>query len=263
MLPLRTATLLPATHTNAFLIGEGEALLIEPGAGDDAVMAQVVRWVEESGVTVKAIAMTHHHGDHIAGASRMAEHFQAPLWAHAGTAALCPNLPIARTLAEGDVLAIGGHELHVLHTPGHASGHLCFESRQASVLIAGDMVAGVGTILIEPGDGDLNVYLAQLERLARLKARRLLPAHGGLVTDGPALLRGTADHRRMRDGKVADALAAQGPATADGLLPVVYGDVPKAVWPYARLSLLAHLHGMAARGEAREEAGIWSRLEGS
>ena len=260
VLPLRTPTLPPATHTNAFLVGGDELLLIEPAPQDRAECDVLIDAVSRLGAPVRAIALTHHHVDHVGGAAYLSKHLDAPLWAHAQTAKSLPELRFERHLVDGDELCIGGKTLGVIHTPGHARGHLCFAIEEASLLLAGDMVAGVGTILVEPVDGDMNEYLRQLERLEHLGLRRLIPAHGGLVLDGPGLCRGTREHRLRRDAKVTATLqnmSAGGPVGIDWLLPGVYADVPKSLYPLARLSLMAHLLGMEGRGEARRVDGAW------
>ncbi len=208
--------------------------------------------------------MTHHHIDHVGGAAALSAALGLPLWAHAGTAARCPNLHFARLLEDGERLALDGPQplnIEVWHTPGHAAGHLCFLDRRSGLLLAGDMVAGVGTILIEPGDGDMNEYIAQLERLASSGARRLVPSHGGLVLDAPGLLSGTAAHRRAREAKVIAALGDLGVGTAQELVPLAYDDAPRAVWPLAALSVEAHLLGLEARGRALFEQGRWRAAE--
>ena len=260
VLPLRTPTLPPATHTNAFLVGEGELLFIEPAPGERAECDALIAVVERLDSPLVAIALTHHHVDHVGGAAYLAERLSAPLWAHEETARSLPALTFERHLVDGELLRVGGKVLRVVHTPGHARGHLCFADEESSLLIAGDMVAGVGTILIEPGDGDMNEYLRQLERLEGLGLKRLVPAHGGLVVDGPGLCRRTREHRQGRDAKVAAvpaSMSAEDPAALDALLPAVYADVPRALYPLARLSLLAHLEAMEKRGEAQPVAGGW------
>lgn len=263
VLPLKTPTLLPATHTNAFLLGSQDAILVEPASSDPGEVERVVRFVDAArarGVVPRALCVTHHHIDHVGGAAALSDALGLPLWAHAETAARCPKLHFARLLEDGERLELDGPEplaLEVLHTPGHAAGHLCFLDPGSGLLLAGDMVAGVGTILIEPGDGDMNEYLAQLERLATCGARRLVPSHGGLVLDAPGLLSGTAAHRRAREAKVVAALRELGSGNADDLVPLAYADTPRPLWPLAALSVEAHLLGLAARGEITREAGTW------
>jgi glyoxylase-like metal-dependent hydrolase (beta-lactamase superfamily II) len=126
-----------------------------------------------------------------------------------------------------------------LLTPGHAPGHLCFWNEDSGALVAGDMVASVGTILIEPNDGDMIEYLTQLARLADLNATVALPAHGDPIDAPSELFHRYIAHRQMREAKVVDALArrADSPASLDVLLPEVYGDTSPMIWPIARMSL--------------------------
>jgi glyoxylase-like metal-dependent hydrolase (beta-lactamase superfamily II) len=140
----------------------------------------------------------------------------------------------------------------VLHTPGHAPGHVCLFEEEDGVIIAGDMVAGVGTILIAPGDGDMAVYLAQLERLAALGAHVALPAHGDPIDAPERTFRHYVAHRLAREAKVAAALGDEG-ALPEDLLPRVYADTPRSMWPVARLSLEAHLIKLEREGRARRD----------
>lgn len=177
------------------------------------------------------------------------------MWAHALTASRI-DTPVARVLADGDTIDLAGpvpSRWSVLHTPGHAPGHVCLHDADAGAVVVGDMVASVGTILIEPGDGDMKVYLDQLERLAALDARLALPAHGDPIDDPTALFRRYIAHRGMREAKVLAALRLRGEegATARDLVPVAYDDVPVTTWPIAALSLEAHLIKLEREGRVR------------
>ena len=138
-------------------------------------------------------------------------------------------------------------------TPGHAEGHLCFDVGGAT--IAGDMVAGIGTILIDPSEGDMTLYLASLERLlARSRdapATILLPAHGPPIVDGPNKLREYLAHRRMREQRVVDALVAAPSSSVEELVARAYSDTPRVLWALAERSLLAHLEKLGREGRAR------------
>ncbi len=258
MLPLRTPTLPPATHTNAFLVGDGPCLLIEPAPSDSFEQHLLRRWIEgarEAGLECLAFVPTHHHVDHV-GALDLAASLGLPVWAHRETAARV-TAPVARTLDGGDVLELGSIRLEVLHTPGHAPGHLCFFEPTSRTAIVGDMVAGVGTILIEPDDGDMRAYLDSLGALRRLAARKLLPAHGGVIADPAACLDRYMAHRAMRERKVVAALAALGGATVEELLPRVYDDVPQTLWALAEGSLRAHLDKLEMEARARCDGERW------
>ncbi len=74
------------------------------------------------GANLIAIVQTHGHGDHVAALPELVERLGAEVWAHAGESY---PVKIDMTLAEGDVLAFGRREAHVLHTPGHTPGSIC------------------------------------------------------------------------------------------------------------------------------------------
>lgn len=259
VLALRTPTLPPAAHTNVYLVGPeaGPVVVVDPGspfADQQAVLDDVLQ-----DVPVAMVLLTHHHGDHVGGAAALAARWGAPIGAHPATAERLDGIvPVSQLVADGDVV----HGLVAVHTPGHAAGHLCFEYGDAT--IAGDLVAGIGTILIDPDEGDMAAYLASLERvLARIVERgnaTLLPAHGPPIVDGAARLREYLAHRRMREDRVLAALTER-PSSLEALLPIAYADTPRVLWPLAERSLLAHLVKLAREGKAGSDgSGAWSRL---
>ncbi|MGF1468822.1 MAG: MBL fold metallo-hydrolase [Sandaracinaceae bacterium] len=263
--PFRTPTLPPATHTNAYLIGARELLLVEPGPWDAAEQGRLLRWVREvegAGRRVVALVPTHHHRDHVGALGALAARLDVPVWAHPETASRLPRgVAVAQTLEEGDVLTLDGPEparVRCLFTPGHAPGHLCLSDVRSGALLCGDMVASVGTILVEPGDGDMGLYLASLERMMAEAPSMLLPAHGMPLLDPAAVLRRYIAHRLAREAKVAEALLAHdGPARAADLLPRAYADTPRTLWPLAALSTEAHLIKLERDGRARSGPDGW------
>ncbi|MGE5185561.1 MAG: MBL fold metallo-hydrolase [Acidobacteriota bacterium] len=259
MLALRTPTLPPAAHTNTYLVGpeQGPQLVVDPGspyADQQAVLDQVIADEAAAGRPLAMVLLTHHHGDHVGGASALAARWRVPVAAHARTARrLAGRVEVTRELGDGE--RVDG--VTCVHTPGHADGHLCFQ--HGGAVIAGDMVAGVGWILIDPDEGDMAEYLASLRKLLALPATTLLPAHGPAITDGPGKLREYLAHRTMREDRVIAALAARGDASLDELLPEVYADTPRILWPLAARSLRAHLDKLVREDRVTVHDGRWRR----
>jgi glyoxylase-like metal-dependent hydrolase (beta-lactamase superfamily II) len=254
---VRTPTLPPAAHTGCWLVGEGDLVAIDPGSPYPDQQAALAAEVAARG-QLAAVVLTHHHGDHTGGATALAERFGAPIWAHAATAAAMPGVTVVRELEDGDVLSIGGRRLRVLFTPGHAVGHLCFRDEDSGAAVVGDMVAGLGTILIDPQGGHMATYLASLERLLAEDVGALLPAHGPVIVDGPGKFREYLAHRRMREGRVLAALGDTPRGAAD-LCAEAYADTPVFLWPLAQRSLLAHLVKLVEEGRAHSDGRSWRR----
>jgi glyoxylase-like metal-dependent hydrolase (beta-lactamase superfamily II) len=262
LFPLRTPTLPPATHTTCYLLGTGELLVVDPGAPDPAEVDRLVALLADlaaEGATPRAIVLTHHHGDHVGGVEHLVQRTRLPVWAHPLTAQRV-SFPVARLLDDGEVLALGGPQpmrWKVLHTPGHARGHLCLLDESSRAAVVGDMVAGVGTIVIDPPEGEMAEYLRQLARIKAAGARTLYPAHGPAISDGPGKIDEYLQHRAWREGRVIAALEAGSAPIAD-LVQRAYADVQAFIWPIAERNTLAILEKLAAEGRAKEENGVWA-----
>ena len=264
-LPVRTPTLPPATHTNTFLVGTKEVVLIEPATPYEDEQDVMVQWVEDAqaaGATLVAILATHHHPDHVGGAVALKERLGLPLWGHDMTAQRLEGVvDFDRLIAAGERIVLSGDKetvLEAVHTPGHAPGHLCFLDQETRMLVAGDMVASVGTIIVEPVDGDMQLYLDSLRRMIELEASALLPAHGDPITEPKACLEFYIAHRLMREGKVFDALAAHGePAQPPDIVARAYDDAPEAVWPLAMRAIEAHLIKLEREGRVKKSGDDW------
>ncbi len=260
MLPVATPTLPPATHTNAYLVGPpagGEAVLVDPGTPFDdegARLEAAVAAAEEGGLRLTALWLTHHHPDHVGAVARLADRFRVPVAAHPATAERVAGrgIRVERLLEDGERIELAGGEdgamtLRVLHTPGHAPGHLCFIQEGLGSVLAGDLLSAVSTIVIDPPEGDMDAYLASLQRLRAAGPRTLFPGHGPAVVRADEALRDLIDHRRWREQRVLEAWRSGLRRPAE-MLPTVYDDAPREAWPLAERQILAHLRRLARAG---------------
>lgn len=257
--PLETPTLPPAAHTNCYVLGNGELLIVDPGAATVRQCARLfalVAGLEAEGMKPKAVFLTHHHADHVGGARAVKERLGLELWCHEKTADRL-DVRVERRFSDGEVLELAGQppmRFQVLHTPGHARGHLCLVDEVSRAAIVGDMVAGVGTIVIDPPEGDMADYLAQLRRLKELPVGTVYPAHGPAIPDGPAKLAEYIQHRSWREQEVLKAIPSLG-ATLKEIVALAYTDVPLAVHPIAERSTEAILIKLAREGKVEERDG--------
>lgn len=266
---VRTPTLPPATHTNSYALGQCDVLLIEPSTPYDDERRDWLAWAagqRSRGRRIVGVLLTHHHPDHAGGADFLTRELDVPLWTHEETAKRLPDLSVARRLEDGDELVLEGpapQKWRVLLTPGHASGHLCVFEPALRALVAGDMVASEGTILVDTRDGDMRTYLEQLRRLRALDASMALPAHGAPITEPAMLFDHYVTHRLARERKVLEALrSVREGATAEELVPIAYADTSPAVWGIAALSTAAHLVKLEQEGLAAFDGLRW-RAESS
>lgn len=259
LFPARTPTLPPASTTNSYALGRRDVVLVEPATPFDDERAAWLAWARglaADGRRLRAILLTHHHPDHAGAAGAFARALDVPLLAHPETVARTRDLGgvDARATHDGGALPVDDGDWVALHTPGHAPGHLCAWSAAKRALIAGDMVANGSTIVVPPDDGgDMADYLAQLRRLAALEPTWLLPAHGEPIDDPAAVLAYYVAHREQRERTIEEAHArlraelGRAPRREE-LLPLAYGDTPKRLWPFALMSLEAHLRKLAREG---------------
>ena len=186
--PVRTPTRPPATHTCCYLVHNSKEILIfDPGSpyeDEQEALAACVDEMISEGRQVREIILTHLHPDHVGGVNALKAHLggTVPVAAHAQTAEALTDVRVDRLIEDNDVIALEGEpriQLRALHTPGHALGHLCFHDEDRGVLLTGDNIVGLGSVLIDPPQGNMRDYLDSLERMRSLpNLTVLLGGHG-------------------------------------------------------------------------------------
>lgn len=246
-------SLMTGPGTNSYLVTAPGApcAVIDPGPEIESHLAALVAAAAPFG-GISSILITHGHPDHLQGAPRLREMTGAPIlaWSREGS----PSADT--TLADGEMVSVGERRLRALHTPGHRFDHLCFLLEDTGALFAGDLVAGVGTVVIAPPEGDLLDYMASLRRLLALDLRAMLPAHGPTIEQPRALLEQYIAHREDRERQVLASLAS-GPRTVGALVADIYTDVDPKLHPVAALSVTAHLQKLEREGRAAVDGDRW------
>jgi glyoxylase-like metal-dependent hydrolase (beta-lactamase superfamily II)/8-oxo-dGTP pyrophosphatase MutT (NUDIX family) len=244
--------------TNSYILGAGgEYAVIDPGP---AIEEHVEALIQAAGGRIRWILVTHTHLDHSPAAALLKARTGAQLMG-------MPPPPLERqdqsfrperVPAHGERIEVAGCVLRAIHAPGHASNQMCYLLEEEKLLFTGDHVMQGSTVVINPPDGDMRVYLDSLRQLQGEDLDWFAPGHGFLMDKPQEALERLLLHRLARENKVLNALRAAGTATLEALLPVVYDDVSARLHPVASRSLLAHLIKLKAEGRVRESRASWS-----
>lgn len=243
--------------TNTYLFGDAEIAVIDPGPEIDAHIGGII---EAAGAPVRWVLATHTHPDHSPGAMALA--------ARTGAEVLGRPAPEhgpqdrsfrpTRLLGDGDRLETGDFTLEAVHTPGHASNHLCFRHAATNWLVTGDQVIDGSTVVINPPDGDMSDYIESLRRLRAMNCDALLPGHGDRIDDPARAIDRIIEHRLLRESRVLAAVRQYPRLAPHELVPYVYQDVSPHLFPLAERSLLAHLLKLEKDGLAAASGDRWS-----
>jgi hydroxyacylglutathione hydrolase len=239
--------------TNTYLVGQRDPILVDTGAGVPEYIPLFTGYLGRRGwQRPSRIVLTHRHRDHLGGVAALADRF--------------PGIPVAKMihkdeglpadvedLRAGEAVAGDGVTLIPVHTPGHASDHLCFYLPEERALFTGDLVLGGSTTVIPDEDGDLAQYLDSLRRIQQLGVRRIYPAHGPVIDDAAGRIQEYLDHRMLRERQILDALAG-GARPIPELVKIIYADVPVALHGHAAMSVHSHLKKLRNEGRVTEEA---------
>jgi glyoxylase-like metal-dependent hydrolase (beta-lactamase superfamily II) len=239
--------------TNTYLVGHEDLVAIDPGPDDDAHLRAIAA---AAAGRLRAVVVTHTHPDHAPGAASLARLTGARVLGFGARDGFEPD----ETLAEQSLVSAGDIPLTAVHTPGHASNHLCYVADLAGagpspvrVLFSGDHIMGGSTVVIAPPDGDMAAYLESLGRLLEFDPpiAVIAPGHGPLLPEPENVIQGYIEHRLAREAAIHSSLARRGDAGIEEIVTEVYTDVPEALHPIARFSVWAHLRKLASDGRAQ------------
>lgn len=254
------AGMMTGPGTNTYLVGNQQIAVIDPGPASPAHIDAIIDAANSLQGTIQWILCTHTHLDHSPGAALLKEK----------TGAIVCGLPAPvgngqdqnfrpdQHWHDGSELECDEFFISTIHTPGHASNHLCFLLNDESVLFTGDHIMSGSTVVISPPDGNMAHYLASLEKLKPYTIEKLAPAHGSLLPHPMDVIEGTIQHRLMRENKVLERLATLPACTLDTLTSSVYDEVPVFLHPVARMSLLAHLEKLKEEKKVILNDTLWA-----
>ena len=255
--PVRTPTRPPATHTCCYVVHNSKEILIfDPGSpyeDEQEALAACVDEMISEGRQVREIILTHLHPDHVGGVNALKTHLggAVPVAAHAQTAEALSDVHVDRLINDNDVITLAGEpriQLRALHTPGHALGHLCFHDEDRGVLLTGDNIVGLGSVLIDPPQGNMRTYLDSLERMRSLpNLTVLLGGHGPAIATPYQKIDEYISHRLERERNILEAFRA-GATTPKEIVEKVYTDVSPKAHGMAERAVLAHLEKLREEG---------------
>lgn len=252
------------TGTCSYIVGTGKVAIIDPGPDDAGHVTALLKAL--SGEAVTHVVVTHTHRDHSPAARAIRAATGARIVGCAPHAQIA-DAPSGRldashdmdhapdeVMQDGDVLEGAGFHLEAVHTPGHASNHLCFALREENALFSGDHVMGWSTTSVAPPDGDMAAYMASLEKLRARPEAIYWPGHGGPVREPERYVRGLATHRRQRETAILQRIAA-GDETILSIVERIYEGLDPRLKGGAALSVLAHLEDLVRKGRVASSDG--------
>ena len=244
--------------TNTYLIGNDDITLIDPGPNDTDHIDKILAL---GGDKIKRILVTHTHTDHSPAALPISKKLNIPMFGRLvdrdsewEDETFVPDT----VLSHGDTISTNEYTLETIHTPGHASNHLCFYLKDQKCLLTGDHIMDGSTVVIAPPDGNMTAYIESLKLLESYDIDYFAPGHGEFMLEPSKTIQSIIRHRLSRESKVLRCIENNKDQDIDELLLSVYDDVPDILHPIARMSLLAHLIKLEGDGKILQTDNTYS-----
>ena len=252
--------------TNSYLIGTGShRILLDPGEGAETYLPVLESALDRAGCEgIQEIVVTHAHPDHMGGVASVLQRFGPLKVSKRPSPGSDEKIGVEVTaIYDGAVIQTENATLRAIHTPGHSPDHLSFMIEEERALVSGDNILGVGTAVIPLDTGDLHDYMRSLERVLAEEPRRIYPAHGPLIEDGPGKIHEYISHRNEREREILAALQRQ-PMAVTEIVRIVYAAYPESLHAAAGQSVASHLlkleaeRRVARSGDPEALAARWS-----
>ncbi|MDC0529250.1 MBL fold metallo-hydrolase [Gammaproteobacteria bacterium] len=246
--------------TNTYLVGREDLTLIDPGPNIKEHIDEIIRVGKNK---IKRILVTHTHTDHSPAALPISKVLDVPMYGRLidGESSWEDETFIPDViLNDADIIKTDEYTLEVIHTPGHASNHLCFLIKELNCLITGDHIMDGSTVVIGPPDGNMADYLESLNKLFKYKIDCLAPGHGNFMYEPKKVIESIIRHRLSREAKVLRRLEDVGDIDLESLTAIVYDDVPEQLHPIAKFSLEAHLLKLLNEGVIKKDNNNFAKI---
>jgi endoribonuclease LACTB2 len=258
--PLKTPTLPPATHTNCFIVGNKQFIVIDAASAELAEQEKLHKLIDEmisAGGICKEIIVSHLHNDHHGGEVALHKHLlekhnqKVPITTHSITAESLTEIGFSHFVEDGDNYELAdanGESFSVtaLQTPGHARGLLNFYDEEFGFLLSTDNVVGAGSVVIAPPEGNMQDYLNSLDRLKNLpNLRNLCGSHGSAIFDGKRKIEEYIAHRKHREDQIFQ-IYTSGITKPEEIVEKAYEGLEQSLIRLAIKSVEAHLEKLKA-----------------
>lgn len=244
----------PMTYfgTNTYLVDTSDGIVVlDPGPEEHPEHVEAI--LRATGPNVALILVSHTHHDHVGAVPALRDATNAPTvgFRYSGSDTFEADIK----LGHGDMIA----GMQAIHTPGHASDHLCFAlpaQDGTAVLFSADHVMSWSTSVVSPPGGDMADYFGSLKLLLDRTDDVYLPGHGPPLSEPRKLVREMLVHRIMREQAIERALA-KGAAGTYTLMDTLYSQVHPRLRRAAERNVLAHLLKLEAEGKVQREGELW------